>query len=94
MPTRGFFGPSERALDFGAQYAEVLARWSELFSAASSLVAANVELGKMTTEASKEFEKWVQGTANAPWNWLNPDVMQRFMQGMAPGAQAADPKKP
>ena len=92
MPRSSFFGPSERALEFGAQYAEVLARWGELFTAASSLVAANVELGKMTTESSKEFEKWVQGTANAPWNWLNPDVMQRFMQGFAPPPASASKK--
>jgi hypothetical protein len=83
MPrTRGFFGPSERALEFGAQYANVLSRWGELFAAASGLVEANVALGKMTADASKEFESWVQETANAPWNWLNPDVMQRFMRGM------------
>ena len=36
----------------------------------------------MTADASKEFETWVQETANAPWNWLNPEVMQRFMRGM------------
>ena len=89
MPrTPGFFGPSERALEFGAQYADVLSRWAELFQAASGLVAANVALGKLTAEASKEFETWVQETANAPWNWLNPEVMQRFMRGMGgvPGA--------
>lgn len=91
MPrTTGFFGPSERALEFGAQYAEVLARWAELFQAASGLVAANVSLGKMTADASREFETWVQETANAPWNWLNPEVMQRFMRGMTPTA----PKEP
>jgi hypothetical protein len=85
--TRGFFGPSERALEFGAQYAAVLSHWGELFAAASSLVEANVALGKMTADASKEFESWVQETANAPWNWLNPEVMQRFMRGMgAPGS--------
>ena len=86
MPGRGFFGPSERALEFGAQYSEVLARWGELFVAASRLVESNVALGKMTAEASKEFETWIQETANAPWNWLNPEMMQRFMQGMTPGA--------
>ena len=81
-PTNSFFGPSERALKFGAQYADVLARWGELFVAASKLVDANVELGTMTNEAGKEFEEWIQGTANAPWNWLNPDTMQRFMRNM------------
>ena len=80
--SRGFFGPSERALEFGAQYATVLARWGELFVAASSLVEANVALGHMTADASKEFEQWLQETANAPWNWLNPEMMQRFMKGM------------
>lgn len=88
---RGFFGPSERALEFGAQYAEVLSRWGELFTAASSLVESNVTLGRMTAEASKEFEQWIQETANAPWNWLNPEVMQRFMRGMGanPGGPAS-----
>jgi hypothetical protein len=80
--SRGFFGPSERALEFGAQYADVLSRWGDLFTAASGLVEANVALGKMTADASKEFEQWIQETANAPWNWLNPEVMQRFMRGM------------
>ncbi len=89
--SRGFFGPSDRALEFGAQYANVLARWGELFVAASSLVEANVALGKMTAEASKEFEAWVQETANAPWNWLNPEVMQRFMRNMAPPGGGSQP---
>lgn len=83
--SRGFFGPSEAALAFGAQYASVLARWGELFVAASALVEANVTLGQMTADASKEFEQWIQETANAPWNWLNPEMMQRFMKGM-PGS--------
>ena len=86
--SRGFFGPSERALEFGAQYATVLARWGELFNTASALVEANVTLGKMTSDASKEFESWIQETANAPWGWLNPDMMQRFMKGM--GASGKD----
>lgn len=81
--SRGFFRPSESALEFGAQYASVLARWGELFVAASALVEANVTLGHMTADASKEFERWQQDTANAPWNWLNPDAMQRFMKGMS-----------
>jgi hypothetical protein len=78
---RGFFGPSERALEFGAQYADVLSRWGELFQAASALVESNVALGRMTAESSKEFEQWVEQTANAPWNWLNPEVLQQFMGG-------------
>jgi hypothetical protein len=84
------FSPSQRALEFGAKYAEVLARWGELFSAASTLVAAHVELGRLTAEAAKEFEDWLQGTANSPWSWLNPDSMQRFVRSMgglmSPGA--------
>jgi hypothetical protein len=89
--SRGFFGPSDRALEFGAQYANVLARWGELFAAASSLVEANVSLGKMTAEASREFEAWIQETANAPWNWLNPEVMQRFMRNMASPGGGSQP---
>jgi hypothetical protein len=78
-----FFAPSERALEFGAKYAEVLARWGELFTAASALVQANVELGHMTAEASKEFEQWFQGTANSPLSWFNPEAMQRFTAAMS-----------
>lgn len=88
--SRGFFGPSERALEFGRQYAEVLARWGELFAAASALTAANVKLGEMTAEASKEFDKWVKETANAPWNWMNPDVLGRFIGGSGAAAQPKD----
>ena len=76
----GLFAPSERALAFGAQYGDVLAKWGELFGAASDLVKANVELGSMANDAAKEFDQWLGQTANAPWNWLNPDMMQRFMQ--------------
>lgn len=91
MPSpRAFFGPSERALEFGEQYAAVLSRWGELFTAASALVDANVGLGRMTADASKEFEAWIQETANAPWNWLNPDVMQRFMRGMGTAPPSGD----
>ena len=35
--SRGFLGPSEGALEFGRQYAEVLACWGELFAAAARL---------------------------------------------------------
>ncbi len=79
----GFFGPSEKALEFGEQYAQVLARWGELFTAASRLAEANVALGRMTADASREFERWTKETANAPWNWLNPETMQRFVQNMS-----------
>jgi hypothetical protein len=80
------FGPSDRALDFGDQYAKVLARWAELFSAASALVEANVELGRMTSEAGKEFDKWVRNTAAAPWAWLDPAAMQKFAEAFRPAA--------
>ena len=80
---RRIFGPSEAALGFGAQFADVLAKWGELFVAASSLVQANVELGKMANESAKEFDGFLQQTANAPWNWLNPDMLQRFMTAFA-----------
>ncbi|MBI2765228.1 MAG: hypothetical protein HYX53_04860 [Chloroflexi bacterium] len=84
-----FFGPSDRALEFGAKYGEVLARWGELFAAASTLVKTNVELGQLTADGAKEFDAWLKQTANAPWNLLNPDMLQRFMQGIGgtkPGA--------
>src|SRR5688500_11660735 len=40
--SRGLFGPSERALEFGKQYAEVLQYWGDFFKSGSKLVAANV----------------------------------------------------
>jgi len=87
MPRKqSLFGPSERALEFGQQYGEVLARWGELFNAASSLVQANVELGQLANEAAQEFQQWLDQTANSPWNWLNPDAMQRFMRAFTPPA--------
>ena len=82
MPPRGIFGPSQTALDFGEQYGDVLAKWAELFEAASGLVQANVALGRMANDAGKEFDQFLQQTANAPWNWLNPDMMQRLMAGI------------
>ncbi len=84
MAQRGFFGPSERALEFGDQYAKVLARWAELFASASALVEANVELGRMTGEAGKEFDRWVRNTATAPWAWLDPNLMQKFAEAFRP----------
>ena len=56
----GFFGPSDRALKFGAQYAEVLARWGDMFVSASKLVDANVQLGAMTSDAGKEVAPKIQ----------------------------------
>ena len=88
--SRGFFGPSERALEFGRQYAEVFACWGELFAAASKLTAANVKLGEMTADASKEFDRWVKETANAPWNWMNPETLGRFMESTGPAPQQKD----
>ncbi|MGH2609159.1 MAG: hypothetical protein ACRDHF_08715 [Tepidiformaceae bacterium] len=84
MARRGFFGPSERALEFGDQYAKVLARWGELFASASALVQSNVELGHMTGEAGKEFDTWVRNTAAAPWAWLDPNLMQKFTEAFRP----------
>ena len=84
--SRGFFGPSDRALEFGKQYAEVLSYWGEFFAAGSKLVAANVKLGDLAQDAAKEWDQWVKETANAPWNWMNPDVMRRMM-GVTPPAE-------
>jgi hypothetical protein len=82
-----FFRPSEQALEFGAQYARVLAAWAELFTAASTLVDANVTLGQMSADAATELEKWMQTSAAAPWNWMSPEVVQRFMSGFAKPAE-------
>ncbi|MEO8539171.1 MAG: hypothetical protein ABI577_05475 [bacterium] len=81
--SRGFFGPSEQALEFGKQYAEVLGLWGEFFVSGSKLVGANVKLGELAQDAAKEWDQWVKETANAPWNWMNPDVMRRMMGGAA-----------
>ena len=81
--SRGFFGPSERALEFGKQYAEVLGLWGEFFKSGSKLVAANVKLGELAQDTSKEWDQWVKETSNAPWNWMNPDVMRKMMGGAA-----------
>ena len=86
MAGRGFFGPSDRALEFGDQYSKVLARWGEMFVAASALVESNVELGRMTSEAGKEFEQWVRNTAAAPWAWLDPEMLQNFMKTFSPSS--------
>lgn len=74
-----WFGPSERALEFGAQYAKVLAEWGALFSAASALVESNVALGRLAVDSSSEFESWVRETAAGPWNWMSPDSLAKFM---------------
>ena len=76
---RGMFGPSERALEFGKQYAEVLQYWGDFFKAGSKLVNANVKLGELAQDAAKEWDQWVTATANAPWNWMNPEVLARMM---------------
>ena len=76
--SRGLFGPSERALEFGKQYAEVLGYWGEFFAAGSKLVGANVRLGELAHDAAKEWDQWVKETANAPWNWMpRPSAAQR-----------------
>ncbi len=79
---QGFFGPSQNALEFGAQYADVLARWGELFVAASALVDANVKLGGLANDAAKEFDQWIRQSASAPWNWMNPDMVGKFMESI------------
>ena len=84
----GFFRPSDRALEFGDQYARVLACWAGLFTAASALVEANVVLGRMTSEAGKEFDQWMSAASSGPLGWLNPDALRRFMEGM-PGKPPA-----
>jgi hypothetical protein len=81
--SRGLFGPSDQALEFGKQYTTVLEAWSELFAASAKLSAANVRLGELAQDASKDWDKWVQATANAPWNWMNPDTMRKMMGGTA-----------
>ena len=78
MPRKqGFFGPSERALEFGAQYADVLARWWRTVPAASALVASNVALGKMTADASKRVRD------------LGPGDRERALELAEPGSHAA-----
>lgn len=79
-----WFGPSERALEFGAQYATVLANWAALFQSASALVDSNVTLGKMAVDSANEFEKWFQGTAAGPWAWMSPDALQKMMSQFGP----------
>ena len=79
-----WFGPSERALEFGAQYATVLARWAELFSAASEVVSANVTLGRMAVDSASEFEGWIRTTAAGPMALMSPDSLQRFMSAFTP----------
>ncbi len=80
----GMFAASDRALEFGEKYAEVLGKWGALFLAASDLVAANVALGRFTSESAKEFEALLKQTANAPWNMFSPEAMQRFADAMRP----------
>ena len=77
--SRGLLGPSERALEFGKQYAEVLQYWGEFFKSGSKLVSANVRLGELAHDAAKEWDQWVTATSNAPWNWMNPEVLARMM---------------
>ena len=81
--SNAFFGPSDKALAFGAQYSRVLAQWGDLFASASALVESNVELGRMANDAAKEFDDWVKLTANAPWNWLNPDALAQTMRAFS-----------
>lgn len=80
------FWPSEQALAFGERYAEVLARWSQLFAAASELVTANVQLGRAATESAREFDQWLRQTAAAPWSWMRPEALQQFAELFRPPA--------
>jgi hypothetical protein len=84
--SRGLFGPSEQALEFGKQYTNVLEAWSELFAASAKLSAANVRLGELAQDAAKDWDKWMQASANAPWNWMNPEAMRKMM-GAGPPKQ-------
>ncbi len=80
MAESTWFRPSERALEFGEQYALVLSNWGTLFTAASELVSSNVTLGKMAVESANEFEKWFQGTAASPFAWMSPEALNRAMR--------------
>ncbi|MGE0598756.1 MAG: hypothetical protein AB7J35_02885 [Dehalococcoidia bacterium] len=82
--SRGLFGPTERALEFGKQYTVVLEAWAEFFAVSAKLTGANVKLGELAQDAAKDWEKWVNATATAPWNWMNPEVMARMMGGVTP----------
>ena len=77
--SKGLFGPTDQALEFGKQYAAVLEAWAEFFAAGARLTNANVRLGQLAQDAAKDWEKWVQSTANAPWNWMNPEALTRMM---------------
>jgi hypothetical protein len=78
--------PSEAALAFGESYAAVLARWGELFTAASELVAANVALGRAAGDSAAEFQQWVAQGGALPWNWLRPDMFERFSEFFRPAS--------
>jgi hypothetical protein len=82
--SRGLFGPSERALEFGRQYTIVLEAWAELFSASAKLSAANVRLGEHAQESAKDWDELMKATGNAPWNWMNPEAMRQMMGGGPP----------
>ena len=72
--------PSARALEFGRQYAESLARWSELFAAASALVQTNVTMGEAYASAAGEFEQWMQNMAKGLAAWMGPYAMKRWTE--------------
>ncbi len=83
-----WFAPSERALDYGSQYAKVLGQWGALFTSASELVENNITLGRMAVDSASEFEKWFRDIAAGPWAWMSPDALQRTMRqfGVTPPA--------
>lgn len=76
--------PSERALEFGRQYAVVLQRWAELFASASVLVEANVRLGELAADAATEFDQWVRRARETPFAWTSPEALRRFMESFTP----------
>ena len=72
--------PSENALEFGRLYAESLARWGELFEAASRAVQANVALGEAYSSAADEFDAWMKQAAAGPFGWMAPDAMKAWTE--------------
>lgn len=86
--------PSERGLAFGRQYAEVLQRWADLFTAAGALVEANVRMGELANEAAREFETWLRESAESPFRWFGPEAMQRMMAAFSPRPTGGPEPKP
>lgn len=77
------FKPTERALEFGEHYTELLKAWGRFFEAAAAVSDANVRLGRFASDAANEFDQWTKAMMASPWGWMAPDVLQRFMTGAA-----------